>query len=78
MSAFLLLTAVRAQTTVTGFLQGVAARLADDERGQDVVEYLGVLAVVAVLIGVVSGVAGQLTSPILSGAKHVISEVFNH
>ena len=78
MSAFLLLTVVRVQSTFSGFMHGLAARIADDERGQDVVEYLGVLAVVSALIGVVVTVATGLGGDITSGASKVIKEVFNH
>jgi hypothetical protein len=78
MSTFLLLTFVRAQSTMSGFVRGLATRIAGDERGQDVVEYLGVLAVVAALIGVVIGVANGLGTDITNGAKHVVGEVFNH
>jgi Flp pilus assembly pilin Flp len=78
MSAFLLLTTVRVQTTVSGFVRGLAERLADDERGQDMIEYLGVLAIVAALIGVVVTLTSSLGAPIKSGASKVISEVFNH
>jgi Flp pilus assembly pilin Flp len=77
MLSFLFLTA-SAKSTLSGFFRGFAARIVDDERGQDVVEYLGVLAVVAALIGVVIGVANGLGGDITSGASHVISEVFNH
>lgn len=78
MSAFILTTAVRAQYSLTRVVHGLAARIVDDERGQDVVEYLGVLAVVSALIGVVVTVATGLGGDITTGAKHVISEVFNH
>jgi Flp pilus assembly pilin Flp len=73
MSALLLFTAVRIQTAA----RALASRIADDERGQDTIEYLGVLLVVAVLIGVVMGVVPQLRNTIVSGANDVISSVFN-
>lgn len=77
MSEFLLLTTVRAQAAVTGLLHSLAERLADDERGQDTIEYIGVLAVVAVIIGVVLAVAKGLRQDISSGASKLVSEVFN-
>lgn len=74
MSAFLILTATRIQTCV----RGLAARIADDERGQDTIEYIGVLLVVAALIGIVVGVVqGHLGSTIETGANDLISKVFN-
>jgi hypothetical protein len=76
MSAFLLLSAVRTQVAATSIVRRVAARLSD-ERGQDTIEYLGVLLVVAVLIGVVMGVVPQLRQTIINGANQVIDSVFN-
>ena len=76
MSAFLLLSAVRTQVAATAIVRRVAARISD-ERGQDTIEYLGVLLVVAVLIGVVMGVVPQLRQTIINGANQVIDSVFN-
>ena len=76
MSDFLLHTAVRMRITVTGIVEGLADRIASDERGQDTIEYLGVLLVVAALIGVVVGLVPGLKSTITDGAKSVISGVF--
>jgi Flp pilus assembly pilin Flp len=74
MSAFLLLTATRIQTS----MRGLAARIADDERGQDTIEYIGVLLVVAALIGVVVGIVQtHLGTTIENGATSLISKVFS-
>jgi Flp pilus assembly pilin Flp len=73
MSAILLFTAVRMQAAA----RAIASRIADDERGQDTIEYLGVLLVVAALIGLVIGVVPQLRQTILGGANDLISSVFN-
>lgn len=78
MSDFLIHTTVRVQSTLTGLVRNLAARIAEDERGQDMIEYLGVLAIVAALITVVIGLTTSLGDPIKSGASKVISEVFNH
>ena len=76
MSNLFLLTAVRVQTTVTDALERFAERLADDERGQDTIEYIGVLLVVAALIAVVvTVVKNNLSTTIENGAKSLISNV---
>jgi Flp pilus assembly pilin Flp len=76
MSNLFLLTAVRVQTTVTDVLERLAERIADDERGQDTIEYIGVLLVVAALIAVVVGVVNKsLGTTITNGAKSLISNV---
>jgi hypothetical protein len=76
MSAFLLLTAVRTQVAATGIVRRIADRIAD-ERGQDTIEYLGVLLVVAALIGLVMGVVPSFRQTIINGANSVIDSVFN-
>lgn len=79
MSDFILHTAVKAQGSLAAgrdLLQSFVARLAADERGQDAIEYVGVLAVVAVVIGIVIMVAGKLQAPILSGASKEITSIF--
>jgi Flp pilus assembly pilin Flp len=74
MSAFLTFTAVRIQIAARALVE----RLADDERGQDTIEYLGVLLVVAALIAVVVGIVStKLGSTIQTGAQNVINDVFN-
>ena len=76
MSNLFLLTAIHVQTTVTGALNRLAERIADDERGQDTIEYIGVLLVVAALIAVVVAVVKtDLSSTIANGAKSLISNV---
>ena len=72
MSAFLLLTAVRTQIAASGVVRRISARIGD-ERGQDTIEYLGVLLVVAALIGVVVGLVPSLRSAITNGANTVIN-----
>ncbi len=72
MSDLMLRTAVTARI----FIAGLAARLAEDERGQDAIEYVGVLAVVAVIIGVVITVASGLAKPITSGVSKEIASIF--
>jgi Flp pilus assembly pilin Flp len=57
-------------------LSSLAARLVSDERGQDAIEYVGVLAIVAVIIGVVIAVASGLNHPITSGVSKEISKIF--
>lgn len=48
------------------------------EDGQDVIEYVGALAVVAVVIVVVLGVVGNgFASPIAQGAQHAVCAVFD-
>jgi Flp pilus assembly pilin Flp len=77
MSDLVLLTAVRVKSTLSGFVQDLAARIADDERGQDTIEYIGVLLVVAALIAVVVGIVQtKLGSTIESGATSLINKVF--
>lgn len=74
MSAFIILTAARIETSV----RGLAARISDDERGQDTIEYIGVLLVVAALIGVVVGIVQtHLGNTIESGATSLIGKVFS-
>lgn len=78
MSTLFLFTAVRIQTSVAGAVRNLAARLADDERGQDTIEYIGVLLVVAALISVVVLVTkNDLMSTIETGAKNLINGVFS-
>jgi Flp pilus assembly pilin Flp len=75
MSAFLLLNAVRVQAA--GAVHRLAERITDDERGQDTIEYIGVLLVVAALIFVVLGVVkSDLTTTISKGATSLINKVF--
>jgi Flp pilus assembly pilin Flp len=77
MSDLVLLTAVRVKSTLSGFVQDLAARIADDERGQDTIEYIGVLLIVAALIAVVVGIVQtKLGSTIESGASSLINKVF--
>lgn len=77
MSDLFLLTAVRVKSTLSGFVQDMAARIADDERGQDTIEYIGVLLIVAALIAVVVGIVQtKLGSTIESGASSLINKVF--
>lgn len=77
MSDLVLLTAVRVKSTLSGFVQDLATRIADDERGQDTIEYIGVLLVVAALIAVVVGIVQtKLGSTIESGATSLINKVF--
>ena len=54
----------------------IARRLLADQRGQDTVEYIGVLAVVAALIGVVLLVIGPLGPMIEHGAECLVAKVF--
>jgi len=78
MSTLLLFSAVRIHTSVAGAVRNLAARLADDERGQDTIEYLGVLLVVAALISiVVLVVKTNLQSTIETGATNLINSVFS-
>jgi hypothetical protein len=78
MPALLLLTA-QARSALAGVIHGIAARITDDEHGQDTIEYIGVLLVVAALITVVVGIVnnGSLTTTITNGAKNLINDVFN-
>ncbi len=54
----------------------IARCLLADQRGQDTVEYIGVLAVVAALIGVVLLVIGPLGPMIEHGAECLVAKVF--
>lgn len=78
MSTLFLHIAFRTQVSLAGLARKLSARVVDDECGQDAIEYIGVLAVVAVVIGVVIAVASGLQGTITSGASKVISEVFSH
>lgn len=75
MSTFFFLTAARART----LLRGLAARIAADERGQDTIEYIGVLVVVAAIIALVVGLVngGAIGKEIGDGASSLISKVFH-
>lgn len=55
----------------------IARRLLRDQRGQDTVEYIGVLAIVAALIGVVLVAVGPLGPTIEHGAECLIAKVFH-
>lgn len=54
----------------------IARRLIADQRGQDTVEYLGVLSIVAALIGVVLVIVSPLGPSIEHGAECLIAKVF--
>jgi len=58
-------------------MKGMVERLTDEERGQDTIEYIGVLAVVAVVIGVLLAVVPNLSTTISQGASSLINKVFN-
>ena len=75
----LLLITLQVRSALASAVQGIAARITDDERGQDTIEYIGVLLVVAALITVVVGIVnnGSLTSTITNGAKNLINSVFS-
>ncbi|MFZ0039839.1 MAG: hypothetical protein WAK93_00905 [Solirubrobacteraceae bacterium] len=57
-------------------LQGMLDR-ARDERGQDMVEYAGVLIVVAAIVVVVASDGGSIAHWITSGVSKEINTIFN-
>ena len=72
MSSLILRTAVATRM----WLSSLTDRFVSDERGAEAIEYVGVLAVVAVIIAVVIVVANQLGGPIGSGASKEIKNIF--
>lgn len=75
MSDIVLRNTARIQVQLSGLLETLRDRLADQE-GQDTIEYIGVLLVVATLIGVVVVAVGGLGDTIKSGATTLIHDVF--
>jgi Flp pilus assembly pilin Flp len=54
-----------------------AARLARDERGQDAIEYVGVLVIVAAVIGVLLVVVNQIEPGLKTDVTNAITSIFN-
>lgn len=80
MSDIILRSSARTQVelhNLVDHVKGMVERLTDEERGQDTIEYIGVLAVVAVVIGVLLAVVPKLFPTISSGASKLVNGVFN-
>lgn len=76
MSDIVLRNTARAQIQLTNLVERLRDRLAEQE-GQDTIEYLGVLIVVAAVILAVYQLIPGLKGTISKGAKQVIQGVFN-
>jgi Flp pilus assembly pilin Flp len=57
--------------------RSLAARLVRDERGQDAIEYVGVLVIVAAVIGVLLAVVNQIEPSLTTDVKNAITSIFN-
>ena len=81
MSDIVLHTAAKASTVPTRVAHGVrraVQRLREEERGQDMVEYAGVLLVVAiVVVGVAAAISnGGVFGDIAGGIRSVVDNIF--
>ena len=76
MSDLMLQTAARAQVATSdfaAFMHALIERLRDDERGQDMVEYGGVILVIAAIIAALVG--SNIPQTIITGITHAIQKV---
>lgn len=66
---------IAAQVAVTAFVAGAFDRLKSDDRGQGAAEYIGIILVVGVVIGVViaakSGIGGAIVTQITNAINSV-------
>jgi Flp pilus assembly pilin Flp len=79
MSDLVLRTATSTQmrlSMMAGLVRKLAARLADDERGQDAIEYVGVLVIVAVVIGAVATVITKVAPGLTGDVGKAIDNIF--
>jgi Flp pilus assembly pilin Flp len=73
----LMLTSLTAQTrALRGFVRGLTNRLVSDERGQDAIEYVGVLVIVAAVIGVLLVVVSKIEPGLESHVTQAIGNIF--
>ena len=75
MSDIVLRNTARVQVQLTSLMETLRTRLAEQE-GQDTIEYLGVLLVVAALIALVVGVVNGLGGTIKGDVTNAINGVF--
>ncbi len=67
----LILSTITAQSrALRGYVGGITGRLMSDERGQDAIEYVGVLVIVAAVIGVLLVVVGKIEPGLESSRDH--------
>ena len=83
MSDLMLSGAVRAQMVrsqlvqvLVGYAQGVAERAHREQRGQDMVEYAGVLIVVAAIVGFMATEGKPIANVIYTGMSKEINTIF--
>ncbi len=67
----------RAAEAIVDYARRVVQRARAEQTGQDMVEYAGVLVVVAVLIGAVAGVIGGVAGPLVADINKAITSVFS-
>jgi hypothetical protein len=66
-----------AKTALVDFSRRTAERLNREQTGQDMVEYAGVLVIVAIIIMAVVGIADSgIAQPIIHGIESRISSIF--
>jgi hypothetical protein len=68
---------IKQQVAIQSFLQTVAERLRDEERGQTFVEWLGVMAIVVALVGALTagGVLGPVKDAIVNVAEKAVNTI---
>jgi Flp pilus assembly pilin Flp len=73
----LILSTITAQSrAVRGYVRGFTSRLMSDERGQDAIEYVGVLVIVAAVIGVLLVVVSKIEPGLESHVTTAIGNIF--
>lgn len=72
MSDIILSSAVKTQITLQSVSRAVVDRLRRDETGQDLIEYAGILAVVAVIIGALITLAPGVKTAITNAVNSII------